>query len=199
MPSFGKRAKRATPARRETFDFTFLRDEVPETHSFLARARADMISLSTTLVAAKNDPESAIPQIVRLINKMLDNKDGTPLNWKPVALPVEPKARPAEVDEFTPGAVRALADQYSGGTLGGTPVDSEDDEDAPRVFRGPDGELYQFEHAEKFEAFEAGSSRRRWHQLMEIDDDIEVEAPDLMELFEWLVGLAAGRPTQPSS
>jgi hypothetical protein len=196
--SFGKRAKRATPAPREPFDFTFLRDEVPETHNFQARARADMISMANTLTLAKKNPEDAMPSMLRLISKMIDNKDGTPLGWVPEVLSIE-KPEPGPVGQAVLRQEWPTQGSIIESGQPATPDDEGDDVTTERKFRGPDGELYGFEHAEKFTAFEAGSSRRRWHQLMDVDDDIEVEAADLMELFEWLVGLAAGRPTRPSS
>lgn len=193
--SFGKRAKRAIPAPREPFEFTFIRDEVPETHHFQARARADMVSLASTLLAAKASPERAMPEMLRLISRMLDNKDGTPMRWEPVPVPVEDVPGNG-ARQSQPGAPNY--EWATQGTIAEVAPEDESEE-RPRVFRGPDGELHTFDQVEKFTAFEAGSSRRRWTHLMEVDDDVEVDAQDLMELFEWLVGLAAGRPTRPSS
>lgn len=68
-------------------------------------------------------------------------------------------------------------------------------------FRGPDGELYEMEHAEKFAAFEAGSSRRRFIALCG-DQDRTVQAEDLGEVVRDLIAVSAGRPTvasRPSS
>jgi hypothetical protein len=64
----------------------------------------------------------------------------------------------------------------------------------------PDGTAVDLADAEKYAAFEAGSSRRRWVQLMEHDDDVEVELEQIMEAFEYLASEAAeGRPTSRSS
>lgn len=78
------------------------------------------------------------------------------------------------------------------------PPDGAGEDYQPR-FRGPDGELYTMDHVDRFERFEAGSSRRRWLYLMLEDDEIVVEAKDLMRLMEWLVALASDRPTEPST
>ena len=48
------------------------------------------------------------------------------------------------------------------------------------------------------EAFDAGSSRRRWVHLMAHDDDVSVEQGQLMELFSDLMAVAADRPTERS-
>lgn len=66
-------------------------------------------------------------------------------------------------------------------------------------FVAPDGERWPLSAAEDFTRFEAGSSRRRWRYLVDEDDDLTVDEEPLVKLFEWLVGLAAGRPTRPSS
>lgn len=61
---------------------------------------------------------------------------------------------------------------------------------------GPDGTPITPEEAEALAAFDAGSSRRRWIQLMEHDDDVTVELEQIMELFELLTSMAGGdRPT----
>jgi hypothetical protein len=74
----------------------------------------------------------------------------------------------------------------------------EDDPDAEPMIRDPlNGELIpaSAENINRLTAFEAGSSRRRWLYLMNEDDEAIVQQDDLMELFRWLVGLAAKRPT----
>jgi hypothetical protein len=187
MQNFGKGARRRGPVRREPFTFTFLRDETPEVHTFQARAVGDVVSLATVLSAAQNNPEAAMPSMLRLIAKMLDNKDGTPYGWKAEALPLPERAEQPEQQWNTTGGMLVEV------------VDQDDEEPQERKFRGPDGGLHTYDKLDQFEAFDAGSSRRRWQHLMDVDDDVEVEYRDLTELFEWLVGLAAGRPTQASS
>jgi len=71
-------------------------------------------------------------------------------------------------------------------------------EDWQPQFQGPDGNHHGVDQLEKFTRFEAGSSRRRWLYLIEEDDEVVVQGEDLMTVMEWLVKLAAGRPTGPS-
>ena len=52
---------------------------------------------------------------------------------------------------------------------------------------------------EQFTAHEAGSSRRRWHDLIDHHDDLAIELDDVTALFQWMIGLVSGRPTRPSS
>ena len=165
MKSFGPRP-RTTPVAREPFEVTFMRDDEPEVHTFQARAVTDTAGIAHTLKVAEKHPERALPGMLRMISKMLDNKDGTPATWVATPLPREHQEDDAE-------------------------------DDRPIVFRGPDGELYPMSEAEKFLEFVAGSSRRRWLYLMEEDDEVTVDGDTLTKLFEWLVGLAAGRPTRP--
>lgn len=164
MRSFGPKGQPVKPSRTEQFEFTFLRDDHPETHEFRARAVTDIGALAFTLGSIESHPERSMAGLFRMIAKMLDNTDGTPAKWRPAPLPA---------------------------------VENEDGTTAPPKFRGPDGALYLMDAAARFEEFDAGSSRRRWLYLLEQDDEVIVDATDLMALFEWLIGLAADRPTQP--
>jgi hypothetical protein len=167
--SFGPPPRKA-PIPREPFDFTFLRDDEPEVHHFQARAVVDTATLVMMLSNVRRHPEEAMGGVVRMVGKMLDNKDGTPTGWKPE--PWKPE-RP------------------EGGELPEEPTES--------LFVGPDGDPIDQAAVDKLATFEAGSSRRRWLHLLEEDDEVIVDASALTKLFEWLVGLAAGRPTPPSS
>lgn len=181
MKSFGPAGRSNTkPVAREPFEFTFMRDDEPETYTFNARAVTDTAGIASTLGVAEKHPERALPGMLRMISKMLDNKDGTPRGWEPKVLP--PPQAPA--DQPT------LSGEFD-------VIDDEPDDEPEPKFRGPDGELHPMSAAEKFQAFEAGSSRRRWHQLMDDDEEITADGKALIKLFEWLVGLAAGRPTRP--
>jgi hypothetical protein len=195
MKSFAPRS-RSKPIERIPFEFTVMRNEAPEVHRFQARAVTDTASLAYTLSSTQKHPERALTGMLRLIGKMLDNKDGTPSDWEPKVLPL-PAERQAELDEMDPIDADELA------ALEADELDDslERDENGEiiRKFRGPDGQLYPLAEAERFLKPEAGSSRRRWRALMEEDDDAEVDGEALGKLFEWLVGLAAGRPTPPSS
>jgi len=165
------------PPARESFNFAFDRDGDEEIHSFNAVGRTDIGSLVFTLVSATTKPEDALSGMMRMIAKMLDNRDGTPAKWRPTPLPL-----PGKEDRVPSG------------------TDSEDldEEEAVVKFRAPNGALLPMAEAGRFTEFNAGSSRRRWLELMQ-DDELTVDAEPLTKLFEWLVGLAAGRPTGPSA
>lgn len=169
MKKFGNKTKTKT-APRERFEFVFLRDEEPETHTFQIVIRPDLAGLARILSLVNQQPEQAMEPMLGLIRRSLDNTDGTPFGWQP-----------------TP-----IQDTVAG----------PDEEKRPVMLRapyGPDkGDLVPFSRAAEYQAFDAGSSRRRWNALLD-DDEIALEQGDLMELFEWIVGLAAGRPTEPSS
>lgn len=73
-----------------------------------------------------------------------------------------------------------------------------DGEGGPTSFRGPDGAIYPFSDTaaiEKFEAFEAGSSRRRWAHLLFDDEQIAVDLEDLVEVAQDMISEGTGRPT----
>jgi hypothetical protein len=71
-------------------------------------------------------------------------------------------------------------------------------EDKPLSFRGPDGQFYPFTDQaaiEKFSAFDAGSSRRRWAHLLFDDEQVSVPLEPLVELAQDLIEAGSGRPT----
>jgi hypothetical protein len=163
MPSFGPAGRTAIPPVLEPFDFTILRDDEPETHSFQARKVSDMATLMVTLTNTEKHPERAMGGLMLMIAKMLYNKDGVPARWTPDVLP------PPEDD---PDAEPKMRDPLTGDLIPASP-----------------------ENIDRFTKFDAGSSRRRWLYLMQEDDEAVVQQDDLMELFRWLVALAANRPT----
>jgi hypothetical protein len=194
MKSFAPKG-RTKPIERIPFEFTVMRDEEPEVHRFQARAVTDTASLAYTLSSTQKHPERALTGMLRLIGKMLDNKDGTPADWAPkmLALPADRQAELDEMDQIDAEELAALeADELDDS------LERDENGEIIRKFRGPDGQLYPLSEAERFLKPEAGSSRRRWRTLMEEDDDAVVDGEALGKLFEWLVGLAAGRPTPPS-
>lgn len=71
------------------------------------------------------------------------------------------------------------------------------------MFRGPDGELYPMEDSdallELWNDHSTWTSRRRWQHLMNQDDEAIVNLADIVKVVEWVIGLAADRPTQPQS
>lgn len=163
MPSFGPKGRAATTPVLEPFDFTILRDDEPETHSFQARKVSDMATLMMTLTNTDRHPERAMGGLMLMIAKMLYNKDGVPARWEPETLPAP---------EGEPDAELKMRDPLTGELIAANP-----------------------DNVARLTKFEAGSSRRRWLYLMEQDDEAVVQQDDLMELFRWLVGLAANRPT----
>ncbi len=196
MKSFGPK-KRQKPVDLVPFEFTVMRDDEPEVHQFTARAVTDTAALAFTLGATQKHPERALTGMLRLIGKMLDNKDGTPAGWTPKILPL-PGERERASDQMA-DALAATEIDMAEPELDALDLERDDDGETIRKFRGPDGKLYPMAEAEQFLKPEAGSSRRRWRALMEDDEDVVVDGDALSKLFEWLVGLAAGRPTLPSS
>ena len=65
-------------------------------------------------------------------------------------------------------------------------------------FTDPSGDHVPVELLSLVEAFDAGSSRRRWMHLMNHDDDVSIERDQLIELVNKLMGVAADRPTERS-
>lgn len=98
------------------------------------------------------------------------------------------------------GAIRVV-DRLIGRSLDNT--DGTPEKWKPRVvdghFTAPNGDHTPVELLPGFEAFEAGSSRRRWVHLMEVDDDVTVEPMQIVELMADLVEVAANRPTTRSA
>jgi hypothetical protein len=64
---------------------------------------------------------------------------------------------------------------------------------------GPGGDLLPIEDLPDLQALEAGSSRRRWQHLMDVDDELEVELEEIQAAYETLVEAVSDRPTQSSS
>lgn len=67
------------------------------------------------------------------------------------------------------------------------------------VFVDPDGNERPAADVTNVLAFEAGSSRRRWQHLLDVDDEVEVELDDITAFYEVLVEAASDRPTQRPS
>jgi hypothetical protein len=61
-------------------------------------------------------------------------------------------------------------------------------------FANPDGTDVPVADLPKYTAHEAGSSRRRWVELIDSDDAV-VDFEQVMSVFEWLAEEAANRPT----
>lgn len=65
----------------------------------------------------------------------------------------------------------------------------------PDGFTAPDGTLRPFGELDTYSRFEAGSSRRRWRWLMEVDEDLEIEFEQLFELLKHGIELAGQQTT----
>lgn len=61
-------------------------------------------------------------------------------------------------------------------------------------FTAPDGTEAEAADVGKYISHEAGSSRRRWVELIGSDDHV-IDFDQVMEIFEWLAEEAAARPT----
>ncbi|MGH8571850.1 MAG: hypothetical protein ACREX8_04635 [Gammaproteobacteria bacterium] len=81
----------------------------------------------------------------------------------------------------------------------GTPARWAPTVDDEGCFTAPDGDRRPESELGAVEAFDAGSSRRRWAHLMDDDDDVEIELEQVAELMQWLAEQSADRPTQRSS
>lgn len=78
-------------------------------------------------------------------------------------------------------------------------VVTPDDEYAEPWFTAPNGDHCPLDLLPGFEAFDAGSSRRRWVHLMERDDDVTIEPEQIMDLVNDLMEVASERPTKSSA
>ena len=73
------------------------------------------------------------------------------------------------------------------------------DDDGKQYFNDPQGNRTPVDLLGGFEAFEAGSSRRRWAHLMEDDDEVTVELDQMVELMEDIISAVSDdRPTTKS-
>lgn len=87
VPRFGP--TEAPKYRRIPFEFAYLRDETVESQSFNLLAKPMDIGVANRMLSqSKGDNEAeAIPALIALIAKFMDDKDGTGARWKPVELP----------------------------------------------------------------------------------------------------------------
>lgn len=198
VKQFGKKSR--PPARREQFELSVFRADEPETHRFQVVAILDAGGLSSVVLSTRKDQEMALPATLQVIRKMLDNTDGTPAGWEPIALTRRSAAQRRAAEAARSAGIPEPEWPAEGGDLEET-AEQAAHLDEP-VFRAPfgleKGSLLPMSRVGEFIAPEAGSSRRRWDALL-ADDDISLEATDLMAVFEWCVGVASNRPTAMSS
>lgn len=194
MKTFGTR--RTTPAERIPFSMWVERDDVGEEHHFQARAVDDFAALVVTAINSAKDTSKAVTGMFAFMAKILDNVDGVPADWSPDPLPRKPEVPLPEADSWP--------------TESGQLSQSRELEVHVDVFRAPKvseghelfqyvGQLIPVERAKEFTAHYLGSSRRRWRELTSEESDVSIREKDLVDTFEWMMGLAANRPTQPSS
>jgi len=133
-------------------------------------ARSDGAGFIRLMKALSGDGSQLGGELSGLLTKMMDDKDGTVrAKWAPAELPPPPDLDEDEAAEWEPS------------------------------YRGPDGQIYPFSDTETLNRWSdetLWTTRRRWIQLMEHDDDAIVEMPHLMDLAEKIMGLTADRPTQ---
>lgn len=195
------KTRKAGPLRKvHEFGLEFYRGDEPVTQFFKAYPSMDAGSLNYTL-SSSHRPERAVEGMVRSIKKMLADDDGTPAGYKPRQY--EPPAQ--EVDDAEPeefGEVQQNPDLDEVQPLrqvidAMAAVEVEEDElDADMLYVGPDGKPHTAEEINKALEFEAGSSRRRFTHLMDVDESLTLEVDQLQKLYQTLVGKAANRPTR---
>lgn len=181
MKRFGKgtRGKRVVS---DEFELVVVRDGQDEIHTFKVEAKVTAGELTTAVAAQAGRTGEALSGVLRMIRRNLCNTDGVPAQWSVQEIPVStaPVATPTSDD---------------------WPAEGGELEAHEPGFRGPDGRIYLMSDADAIAKFTdplAGSSRRRWMHLLDEDEDAEVQADDLVEIAEWMIGLAANHPSEPS-
>ena len=195
-----KTANKPGPRNVYEFGLEFYRDRDAEVHEFKAYPALDAGSLNYTL-SANRKPERAIEGMVRTIRKMLADDDGTPLGYKPTVY-----RPPVDVQAVANAVAHAVAEVDN---EDGPAPDHEEHEpvsdfeevevdelDPDTLFVGPDEQPHDREFIAKAMAFEAGSSRRRFAHLMDVDEELTLHADQLQKVYGLLVGKAADRPTR---
>ena len=148
-------------------------------HDFIGRPDPSSSDFTRFAVAANSDDGSKLLLVLRdLLPRMIKNNDGVPLAWEFQELPRVPK-------QVEPGATVVY------GTDDGDPEQLLE----PAKFRAPDGSIRPVEERSKFEAFEAGSSRRRLHQLMFEDGTAKIHMQTVVKVMQDLFTVSGGRPT----
>lgn len=173
---------------RKTYEFglEFYRDGAPEVHEFKAYPTMDAGSLNYTL-SGSHKPERVIEGMVRTIRKVLADDDGTPMGYRPTPY-VAPRPQPEDGEdgehahEIVPAAEEPELEL------------TELDDDT--LFIGPDGEPHDAEFIRKAMEFDAGSSRRRFAHLMDVDEELILHPDQLQTVYQRLLGKAANRPTR---
>lgn len=155
------------PAKQIEFELVAYKGDEEVVHSFTAGVRGIPAELVQVAARAEKDPSRAAAPLVRLLGKLMSDKDGVPTTWQPLPLdkddPSYPEVSGAPCYRDPEGVVRPFSDH---------------------------------EKLDELQSVEAGSSRRRWRWLMEEDEDAVVEMQDLMEVAEYLISEGSERPTE---
>jgi hypothetical protein len=135
-------------------------------------ARSDGAGFIRLMKALSGDGTQLGDELSKLLAKMMDDKDGTvKAKWRLTEMDPPKDLDEDELDEFL----------------------------ANPQYRGPDGQIYPLADRETLSRWDdqaLWTTRRRWIELMEHDEDALVEMQDLMKLAEDIMGLTAERPTQ---
>lgn len=160
---------RERPQAQE-FELETFTEDGTNTHRFRLIPIIPAGHVTAIMDALDHEAEKTFGLIAKLMARVLDNRDGVSAAWEGVEF-----ADPAEGD------------------------DSYDPDDIRMFFTGPDNEVYAADdgYRAEFEAFDAGSSRRRWLSLMDPDNQTDaVHLGDMVDIAKWVVGLAVDRPTE---
>jgi hypothetical protein len=179
-------------AKRVEFSVDFIDQGRTETHQFAAFPAIDALALAEiNRLAASNNAGNvkAVLKVKDAIRKMLDDNDGTPLDWQPSVLPDDVRVPTNELAGW-PG--EEVADEIAEAVSG--ELHSDESESVPQ-FLAPDGTVHPLAEAFKFEEFSAGSSRRRWVELVDGDNNLTLKATTVMKIWRWLISEVAERPT----
>jgi hypothetical protein len=148
-------------------------------HDFVGHPDPSSSDFTRFAVAANSDDGSKLLLVLRdILPRMIKNNDGVPLSWEFHELPRVPK-------RIEPGTTLVI----------GTEDEDEEQLLEPANFRAPDGSIRPIGERGKFEAFEAGSSRRRLHKLMFEDETAKIQINTVVQVMQDLFKVSGGRPT----
>lgn len=182
--------------RRIDFAIDFWDGDRSERHAFNAYPGVDAFALAKINHLAGNDRTAvnALIEVKNYIRGMLDDNDGTPLDWRADPLPASatvPSGDLAVWPDDEDVLYREQMDAPKVSIVGGL----DDDADPEPQFLAPDGTVHPMREASKYLDFSAASSRRRWVELMDGDNNLRVEAKTIMKVWQYLVSESADRPT----
>lgn len=162
--------------------------------------------------AAEQPAEQALPQevldsvndILKFVGGMMTDRDGVPLSWDPDPTPHVVWGTEEDRDAAGQSAPQRV---QRGKDVVPPPPDSPSWVQASYSIRLPDGRIVGADDPAVSHALslDAASSKRRWHQLVVVDDDVDLGLDAIMELVgdlvgQWAGGEEGGRPLDgPSS